>query len=130
MMARRRIAMEIEAASFLQHPMKFDQPRGHHGEVSHHCRVLQEAVEGFHHLDYGNVRTLIDELMISLRRVGPAPRIGEGVELCLAYFAAGLAEENVVICVGIKRRIQIDEIDAFVREFVAIPQPRQIISEI
>ena len=78
-------------------------------------------MEGFHHLDYSDVWALIDELMISLGGVGPAPGISEGVELCLAYFAAGFAEQDVVIGVGIKRRVEVNEIDAVVWEFVPVP---------
>ena len=48
--------------------------------------------------------------------VGPAPSVGEGVELHLAYRAAWLAEENVVIGVRIKRRIEINKIDTGIRE--------------
>ena len=54
-------------------------------------------MEGFHHLDDGDVRALVDKLMIRLSCVCPAPGIGKGVELRLAYFAAGFAEEDVVI---------------------------------
>ena len=42
-------------------------------------------------------------------------------ELRIGYFAAGFAEEDVVVGVGFKRWIEIDEIDALVREFAAIP---------
>jgi len=87
-------------------------------------------VEGFHHLDDGDVRAGVDELVIGLGGVGPAPGIGESVELRLAYFAAGLAEEDVVIGVRIKRRIEIDEIDAGIGELLGVPQPGQVISKI
>jgi len=50
-------------------------------------------VEGFHHLDHGDVRALVDKLVVSCGGVGPAPSIPENVELRLAYFAAGLADE-------------------------------------
>jgi len=43
---------------------------------------------------------LVDELVIGLAGVGPAPGIGEGMKLRLAYFAAGLAKENIVVGVG------------------------------
>ena len=48
----------------------------------------------------------------------------------MAYLAAGLAEEDVVIGIGIKRRIEIDEIDARVRELVPVSQPAKVIAEI
>ena len=87
-------------------------------------------MEGFHHLDHRDVQAGVDELVIGLGGVGPAPGIGEGVKLRLAYFAAGLAEENVVIDVGIERRIEIDEIDARVRELARVAQPAEVIAEI
>ena len=87
-------------------------------------------MEGFHHLDHRDVQAGVDELVIGLGGVGPAPGIGEGVKLRLAYFAAGLAEENVVIGVGIERRIEIDEIDAGIGELLGVPQPGQVISKI
>ena len=54
--------------------------------------------------------------MIGIGGVGPAPRIGEGVELRLAYLFARLAKEDVVVGVRIKRRIEINKIDTGIRE--------------
>ena len=84
----------------------------------------------FHHFDDSDIRAVVDELVICLGGVGPTPRVREGVKLRLAYFAAGLAEENVVIGVGIERRIEIDEIDARVRELARVAQPAEVIAEI
>src|SRR6266581_2275102 len=92
--------------------------------------MFQEAMKSFHHLDHGDVRALVDELMVSIGSVGPAPGIGEGVELRLAYFATGLPEEDVIIGVRIKRRIEIDEIDAGIGELFRVPQPAEVIAEI
>jgi hypothetical protein len=41
-------------------------------------------------------------------------KVGEGVELRLAYLATRLAKEDVVIGVRIKRRVEINEIDSSV----------------
>ena len=68
--------------------------------------------------------------MISLGSVGPTPGIGESVELCLAYRAAGLTEENVVIRVRVKWRIEIDKIDTLVGKFLPIRKPFEIIAEV
>ena len=65
----------------------------------------------FHQLDDRDVRAVVDELVIGVGGVGPAPRVGESVELRLAYLPARLAKEDVVIGVRIKRRIEIDKID-------------------
>ena len=87
-------------------------------------------MKGFHHLNDDDVLAGVDELMVGLGGVSPAPGISEGVKLRLAYFAAGLAKEDVVIGVGIKRRIEINEIDAGIGKFFPVPQPTQVIAEI
>ena len=69
-------------------------------------------------------------MMVGLGGVGPAPGVGKGVELRLAYFAAALAEENVVIGVGIKRRIEINEIDAGIGNSFVLRSRGEIIPEI
>src|SRR5438876_3972740 len=92
--------------------------------------MLEETVERFHQLDYGDVWATVDELMIGVGGVGPAPGVGESVELRLAHLAARFAKEDVVICVRIKRRIEIDQIDARVGKFFPIRKPFQIIAKI
>ena len=52
------------------------------------------------------------------------------MELRLAHLAAGFTEEDVVVGVRVKRRIEINEIDALVREFAAVTQPLQVIAEV
>ena len=44
--------------------------------------------------------------------------------------APALAEENVVVGVGVKRRIEIDEIDTRIGKFFAIRKPFQIVAKI
>jgi len=68
--------------------------------------------------------------MIRIGGVGPAPGVGEGVELRLAYLPARLAKENVVIGIRIKRRIEINKIDARVGEFLPIRKLLQVVAEI
>ena len=91
---------------------------------------FKEAAERFHQLDHGDVWAGIDELVKYIGRVGPAPSIGECVELRLAYLPAWLAKENVVIDVRVKRRIEIDQIDARVGELFPIRKPFKIVAEI
>ena len=62
----------------------------------------------------------IQRTITGLGGIGPAPGIGEGVELRLAYLPARLAKEDVVIRVRIKRRVEIDKIDARVGKFFPI----------
>src|SRR2546430_12615995 len=59
-----RVAMQIKAAGWFEDAMKLDEARGHHREVDHHWRVFEKTVERFHYLDDGNIRAVVDELMI------------------------------------------------------------------
>ncbi len=122
--------MQIKAASWFEDAMKFDQARRHHREIRHHGRMFQETVERFHQLDHGDIRAVVDELMIRVGSVGPAPCVGEGVELRLADLAARLAKEDVVIGVRVKRRIEINKIDTRVGKFLPIRKPFQIVAEV
>ncbi len=70
------------------------------------------------------------KLMIGVGGVGPAPGVDEGVELRLAYFAAGLAEEDVVIGVGVEGRLEVDQIDAGVGELFRVPEPLEVVPEV
>jgi hypothetical protein len=92
--------------------------------------MFQEAVKSLHHLDDCNILATVHELMIRVCGVGPAPRVGEGVELCLAYLPARLAKEDVVISVRVKRRIEIDKIDARVGKFFPIGKLFQVIAKV
>jgi hypothetical protein len=92
--------------------------------------MLKKAVERFHQFDDRDVGAGVDELMICVGSVGPAPSVGEGVELRLTHLPTRLAKENVVIGVRIKRRIEIDKINARVGKFFPVGKPFQIVAEI
>jgi len=72
----------------------------------------------------------IQRTITGLGGIGPAPSVSEGVELRLADLPGWLAKEDVVIGVGVKRRIEIDKIDARVRKFFPIRKPFEIVAEI
>ena len=92
--------------------------------------MFQEAMERFHQLDHRDVWAIVDELVVSVSGVGPTPRVGERVELRLTYLPARLAKENVVIRVRVKRRIEINKIDARIGKFLPIRKPFQVVAEI
>ena len=92
--------------------------------------MFEEAVERFHQLDNCDVRASVDELMIGVGSIGPAPRVRESVELRLAYLPARLAKQDVVIGVGVKRRIEINKIDTSVGKLLPIRKPFEIVAEI
>jgi hypothetical protein len=52
------------------------------------------------------------------------------VELSLAYLSTRLAKKDIVIGVGVKRRIEIDKIDTGVGKFFPVENPFQIVAEI
>ena len=92
--------------------------------------MFQETVKRLHQLDDGNVWAVVDELVIGLGGVGPAPCIGEGVELRLAHLPARLAKQDVVIGVRVKWRVEIDKIDARVGKLFPIGKLFQIVAKI
>ena len=81
----------------------------------------------FHHFDHGDVRAVVDECVICLGSVGPTPCVGESVELRLAHLPARFVKKDVVSGVRVKRRIEIDKIDARVWKFFPIREPFQIV---
>ena len=87
-------------------------------------------MEGFHHLDHGDIWAVVDELVVGLGGVGPAPCIGERVKLCLAYFTGCFAKKNVVVRIRVKRRIEINKIDTRIRKLFRVPQPSEVVAEI
>ena len=121
--------MEIEAAAGFEDAVEFHQARGHHRQIRHHRGGPEEAVEGLHHLHNGRVGAMIHKVGISLRGVGPIPGVGEGVELRLAGFAGRLAEEHVVIGVGIERRVEINEVHAGIGKHLPVAQPLEIVAK-
>lgn len=80
-----RIAVEIQRASRLQHPMKLKQSRSHHHEVSHDIVLAKhdaERVESFGHLPR-YIRTGHHQLEFVLSLGGPVPSVIEGFDLSL-----------------------------------------------
>lgn len=92
--------------------------------------MFEEAVKRFHQLDDCDIRASVDKLVIGVGRVGPTPCVGESVELRLTYLPARLPKQDVLISVGIKRRIEINEIDAGVGKFFPIGKPFQIVTKV
>lgn len=89
--------------------------------------MFEEAVERFHQLDDSDIWAGVDELMVGVGSIGPAPRVGERVELRLAHLPARLAKEDVVIGVGVKGGIEINQIDTSVGKFLPIRKPFEIV---
>ena len=58
----------------------------------------------------------------------PMPRVLEGGDLRLALLALGRFEEEVVVALGVERRVEVDQVHGFVRELRRVPQHLQIVA--
>ena len=128
-MARGRVAMEIQAAGGFEDAMQFHQTRRHHRQIRHHRGIFQELVQRLHHFHDGGVRAGVHKLGVGLRGVRPVPGVREGVELRLAGLAGSLAEQDVVIRIGIERRVEINQVNARVRKNLRVAQPLEIVAK-
>ena len=72
----------------------------------------------------------IQRTITGLSGVGPAPCVGERVELRLAHLPARFAKQDIVIGVRVKRRVEIDKINARVGKFFPIRKRAKIVTEI
>ena len=118
-MARGRVAVQIERARRFQHAMQFDEPHRHHGEIGHHV-VLAEKLPHRHQHGRGvgiaRLHHLVERLLGAWR---PVPSIVEGLDLRLRLVPVRRLEKHVIGRVRIERRIEIDEINALVGDVVA-----------
>ena len=101
--------------------VKSDQNSARRFLIFHTAEQCRD-ITTMHDFDDRDIRAVVDELVVGPGRVGPAPCVGESVDLRLAHFAAGLAKENVVVRVRIKRGIEINKIDTRIRELFRVPQ--------
>lgn len=69
-----------------------------------------------HFLNRSRSIRIVDYFLLvrSLRLLGPLPSVGEGLYLGGGIFAGLFAERDVVGCVGVEGRIQINEVDGLV----------------
>ena len=120
--SRRRVAVEVDAAGGLEHAVKLDQAGSHHHEVGGHGVAAEELAHGGDHFLHvqGRFRILDDvEFVGAFRFLGPLPGVGEGFYLGGGIFAGLLAEEDVVVGVGIEGRVQVDEVYGLVGDVFA-----------
>ena len=76
---------------------------------------------------FGKCRVALLLMVVSCREFQlPGSAWGK---LRLAGLAGGLAEEDVVIRIGIERRIEINQVNAGVRKNPGIAQPFQVVAE-
>ena len=110
---------QIERAGGFEDSVEFEQAVGHHGEVGHHVVLAEKGAERLDHLRQSGVRAVDDLVKLALGLLVPVPGVLERLDLCLAALALGRFEEEIVVALGIERRIQVDEINGFVRNVLA-----------
>lgn len=100
--ARSRIAVEIERSRWLHNSTEFHESRCHHAEVGHHVTMAEEGHKGPHHV--GDSSASLDDFFICGRRaLIPSPAILESLDLGGGPGPV-LGEEHVVVLVALERR--------------------------
>ena len=118
-MAGRRVAVQVDTAGEFEHALQFDQPVTHHGEVGHHVVLAQEFAQREHHVGHVGAATGFDFMKLPACLLAPMPGILKCGDLRVALHALGRFEQQVVVALGIERRIEINQIDRFIRNVIA-----------
>ncbi|OQA13287.1 MAG: hypothetical protein BWY63_03521 [Chloroflexi bacterium ADurb.Bin360] len=126
--ARRGVAVEVEAAGGLEHPVQLDQTGSHHDEVSQHLVGADEVPQcGDHPADV--IWGFLYQVSVdALRRGAPVPGVIEGFDLSVGIGAAFVLEQDVVGAVGVEGRIQIDQVNA--GRLDVLPQDGEVVAVI
>ena len=125
-MTRRRVAVQVQAAGRLQHPVQFHQPGGHHHQIGHHLVRADEAAQRLDHLGHVQ-RRVLDQIMVGLLGGAvPVPGVLECGDLGLALLAALLLEQHVIRPVAVEGRVEVDQIDRGIGHIFA--QNRQVVA--
>lgn len=111
--------MEVEGAGGFEDAVELEQAVGHHGEVGHHVVLAQEGAQSLHHLGHVGVGLVEELVKFALGLRVPVPRVLEGFNLRLARLSLGRFEQEIVVALGIERRVEVDEVNRFGRNVVA-----------
>lgn len=118
-MARCRIAVQVQAPLCPENPLKLHKAGRHHGEVGKHVVLAQLHSEGLHRSGKVGVRPLYDGLIGFGGLLVPMPGVCEDLYLSAGLGSILLFEENVVILIALERRIQVNQVDRLIRDVVA-----------
>ena len=111
--ARGRVTVQVQAPGVLQYAAQLHKATSHHHKVGHHVVVAQKLPQRRQNIGNGaalRIPQQLDEL--PLRLLAPVPRILKGRDLGARPAVLRRSEERVVVPVGIKGRIKVDQIDA------------------
>ncbi len=94
------------------------EARSHHDKICHDIVLPDGVPESLHEfIDLWN-GTNGRKIVPCGSRTCPIPRIAERFDLCGAFTAALFFEQDVIIAVRVKRRIEIDQIDAVIGNMI------------
>jgi len=124
--ACRRVAVQVQAPRRLQHPMKFQEANGHHGEVRHHVVLFQECPHGPQHFRRLGILPRHHPIEGKLRFIAPVPGIAEGFNPSAGPLPRGAAKKDVVRGLAVEWGIEVDEIHALIVNTAA--QDRQVVA--
>ena len=111
------VAVQVQAAGGFQDAAQLDQPRGHHHQISQHIAAAQKLAKGGHHIldRRGGVRVQQDFLLKgAFRFLRPVPSIVKGADLGRGVLAGLFPEQDIVRGVGVKGRVEIDQVHRLV----------------
>ena len=106
--------MQIDAAGGFEDTVQLDHALRHHREIRHHVVLAEEGAQGSEQVtDFTSLFS--DNFMVGkFGFQAPAPGVVEGGDLRGGLFAAALSEQDIVGCVGVEGRVQVDEVHALV----------------
>jgi hypothetical protein len=111
--------LEIKRAGGFEDAMELEQTVRHHREIGHHVVLAQKAAQSLHHFRHVGVGLVQEFVKFALGLLVSMPGVLEGFNLRLAVVAARRFEEQIVIALGIERRVEINEVNGFIRNVLA-----------
>ena len=111
--------MQIQRSGFLQHPVQFNQPHCHHGQISHHVILAQKTAHGAQHISGVGIARLHHLIKGKLGHIIPMPCVFKSFDLRLALLATRGFEQYIIIGVRIELRIKLNQINAFILDVFA-----------
>jgi hypothetical protein len=117
-MTGRRVAVKVNTCGRLHDAPEFHQARGHHHEIGQHVAFAEEGPERLKAISHAPARHH------DLRKDGfafliPCPGVRESLNLTCGLAPVFFREKNVVICVGVERRVQVNEVNRLVFDMPA-----------
>ena len=103
---------------------------GHHGEVGHHVVLAEETAERLHHLGNVGVGRVHQFVELALGLFAPMARVFKGRDLRLALVPLGRLEQEIVVALGIERRVEIDQIHAVIWKRGAVAQHVEVVAKV